>query len=59
MAKGARVDVDHIVLRAVAAAATPPPILLLGRARLVESPRQGTVEINWPLLLKLFSCLFV
>jgi hypothetical protein len=40
-AKGARADVDHTVLRTVAAAATPPPILLLGRARLVESPRQG------------------
>jgi hypothetical protein len=40
-AKGARADVDRTVLRTVAAAATPPPILLLGRARLVESPRQG------------------
>jgi hypothetical protein len=28
-------------LRTVAAAATPPPILLIGYARLVESPRQG------------------
>jgi hypothetical protein len=45
------------VLRAVAAATTPPLILLLGRARLVESP-QGTVEINWPLLLKFFHYLF-
>jgi hypothetical protein len=45
MAKGARADVDRAilcaVLCAVAKAATPPPILLLGRARLVESPRQG------------------
>jgi hypothetical protein len=29
------------------------------RRRLVESPHQRTVEINWPLLLKFFSCLFV
>jgi hypothetical protein len=28
-----------VILRAVAVAATPPPILLLGRARLIESPR--------------------
>jgi hypothetical protein len=40
-AKGARADVDRSVLRAVATATPPPPILLLGRARLVESPRQG------------------
>jgi hypothetical protein len=40
-ANGARADVDRAVIRAVAAAATPPPILLLGRSRLVESPRQG------------------
>jgi hypothetical protein len=40
-AKGARADVDRAILRAVATAATPPPILLLGRARLVESPQQG------------------
>jgi hypothetical protein len=33
--KGARADVN----RAVAAAVTPPPILLFGRALLVESPR--------------------
>jgi hypothetical protein len=41
MAKEARVDVDRAVLRAVAAATTPPPILLLDRARLIESPCQG------------------
>jgi hypothetical protein len=35
------VNVDRSVLSAVAAVATPPPILLLGHARLVESPRQG------------------
>jgi hypothetical protein len=40
-AKGAKADIDRAVLRAVAAAATPPPILLLGRARLIESSRQG------------------
>jgi hypothetical protein len=40
-AKGATADVDRAVLRAVAAVVLPPPILLLGRARLVESPRQG------------------
>jgi hypothetical protein len=40
-AKGSRADVDRAVLRAVAAAETLPPILLLGRARLVESPRKG------------------
>jgi hypothetical protein len=40
-AKGARADVDRAVLHTVAVVATPPPILLLGRARLVESPRQG------------------
>jgi hypothetical protein len=39
-AKGSRADVDRAVLRAVAAAETLPPILLLGRARLVESPRK-------------------
>jgi hypothetical protein len=37
--KGSRADVDRVVLRAVAVAATPPPILLLGHAHLVESPR--------------------
>jgi hypothetical protein len=41
MAKGARADVDHAILRVVATAATPPLILLLGRARFVESPREG------------------
>jgi hypothetical protein len=56
--KGARADIDRAVLHAVAVAAMPPPILLLGRAHLVESPRQGTVEINWPLLLK-FSAVFL
>jgi hypothetical protein len=40
-AKGARANVDGTVLRAITAAATPPPILLLGCARLVESPHQG------------------
>jgi hypothetical protein len=35
------VDIDRAILRAVTAVATPPPILLLGRARLVESHRQG------------------
>jgi hypothetical protein len=40
-AKGAKGNVDHAVLHAVAAAATPPPILLLSRARIIESPRQG------------------
>jgi hypothetical protein len=39
--KGARANVDRAVLRSFAAAATPPPILLLGQARLVESPHQG------------------
>jgi hypothetical protein len=34
-------DVDRAVLHAVSVAAMPPPILLLGRARLIESPRQG------------------
>jgi hypothetical protein len=48
-AKGARADVYRAVLHAVAAAATPPPILLLGRACLVECP-------NWHVLLKFFSC---
>jgi hypothetical protein len=43
MEKGARADVDCAVLRAVAAAATLPSILLLGRARLVESPHQDEV----------------
>jgi hypothetical protein len=41
MAKGARADFDRAVLHAVAKAATPPPILLLGLARLIESPSQG------------------
>jgi hypothetical protein len=41
MAKGARADVNRAVLRAVTAAATLPPILLLDRACLVESPRLG------------------
>jgi hypothetical protein len=41
MAKGARADVDRAVLLAVAAAVALPPILLLDRARLVESPRQS------------------
>jgi hypothetical protein len=41
MAKGARADVDRAVLHAVAKAATPPPILLLGLARLIESPSQS------------------
>jgi hypothetical protein len=40
-AEGARADVDRAVLRAVTAAETPPPIPVLGRTRLVESPRQG------------------
>jgi hypothetical protein len=40
-AKWARADVDRAVLRAVAAPATLPPILLLFRACLIESPRQG------------------
>jgi hypothetical protein len=40
-AKGARADVDRAILRDITAAVTPPPILLLGRTRLVESPRQG------------------
>jgi hypothetical protein len=40
-AKGARADVDRAILRVVATTATPPPILLLSRARLIESPRQG------------------
>jgi hypothetical protein len=40
-AKGAKGDVDHAVLHAIAAAVTPPLILLLSRTRLVESPRQG------------------
>jgi hypothetical protein len=35
MAKGARANVDRAVLRVVTAASTPPPILLLGLARLV------------------------
>jgi hypothetical protein len=39
--KGAKADVDRAVLLVVAAVAIPPPILLLVRARLVESPRQG------------------
>jgi hypothetical protein len=33
--------VNAAVLHIVAVTATPPPILLLGRARLVESPLQG------------------
>jgi hypothetical protein len=41
MTKGAKADVDRAVLRAIAASATPPPILLIGRARLVENPREG------------------
>jgi hypothetical protein len=41
MAKGARADVDRAVLRTVIVVAMPPPILLLGCACLVESPRQG------------------
>jgi hypothetical protein len=40
-AKGTRAGIDRAVLRAVAAVMTPPPILLLGRPGLVESPRQG------------------
>jgi hypothetical protein len=40
MAKGP-VDVDRAVLCVVAVTATPHSILLLGCARLVESPRQG------------------
>jgi hypothetical protein len=40
-AKGARANVDRTVLRVVTTAAMPPPILLLGRARLVERPHQG------------------
>jgi hypothetical protein len=40
-AKGARADVDRTVLHTVATAVTPPPILLLSHARLVESHRQG------------------
>jgi hypothetical protein len=39
--KGASADVNCTVLCTVAAAATPPLILLLGCAHLVESPRQG------------------
>jgi hypothetical protein len=39
-AKGARADIDRAILRAVVTAATPPLIILLGHARLVESPRQ-------------------
>jgi hypothetical protein len=45
-AKGVRADIDRTVVRAVATAVTSPPILHLGRARLVESLYQGTVEIN-------------
>jgi hypothetical protein len=41
MVKGARADIDCAVLCAVTAVATPLLILLLDRARLVESPRQG------------------
>jgi hypothetical protein len=52
--KGARADVDCAVLRAITAAAMAPPILLLNRARLVEVLVK--VKINWPLLLKFFSC---
>jgi hypothetical protein len=39
--KGFRADIDRAVLRAVATATMPPPILLLSRALLVESPRRG------------------
>jgi hypothetical protein len=39
--EGARADIDRAILRAVSAAAMPPPILLLGRAHLIESSRQG------------------
>jgi hypothetical protein len=41
MEKGAKADVDHAVIRAVTAAMMPPPILLIGLARLAESPCQG------------------
>jgi hypothetical protein len=41
MAKWARADVDRAILHVVTAAMPPPPILLLSRACLVESPRQG------------------
>jgi hypothetical protein len=40
-AKGARADVDRAVFHAVAAAAMLPPIFLLDRTRLIESPHQG------------------
>jgi hypothetical protein len=40
-AKGARADVDRAILCTVAAAVTPPPNLLLGCTRLIESSRQG------------------
>jgi hypothetical protein len=40
-AKGARADVDRAILHSVTAAAMLPAILLLGHARLAESPRQG------------------
>jgi hypothetical protein len=38
------------ILRAVAVAATPPPILLLGRARLASENVLVMVEINYPLI---------
>jgi hypothetical protein len=44
------------VLRAIAAAATPPPILLLGRVRLVDGPRQGG---NCPLLLNFAATVII
>jgi hypothetical protein len=42
-----------VVLRAIATAATPPPILLLGCARLVESTHQGGNQL--PLFIEILQ----